>query len=283
MANIQVTDLKETLNFKYDVNSTADGSFTGTESPANITMLIYEAATSVSYADASSKTNTGIAGSNDIKGNLAVEVTNNSTIQTTNPIYFDVTITGSNFTSNIANKTLLTTTNPTYGTLAPSAKGTATIEITHSGTVLTDTATITVNLYEKYGNDYIQITPSAPGTVTVTISAAVLGLSTVVTGKSAIDNVYYLRKTDTFNYDITLTNTGNVVSKSTKITIVPDSTNLNTTSVQGTTDSTFATGLVTLEHAKDGSNNDIPNQYVIPVDIEATNGKYYVRVSETVN
>lgn len=283
MANIQVTDLKETLNFKYDVNSTADGSFTGTESPANITMLIYEAATSVSYADASSKTNTGIAGSNDIKGNLAVEVTNNSTIQTTNPIYFDVTITGSNFTSNIANKTLLTTTNPTDGTLAPSAKGTATIEITHSGTVLTDTATITVNLYEKYGNDYIQITPSAPGTVTVTISAAVLGLSTVVTGKSAIDNVYYLRKTDTFNYDITLTNTGNVVSKSTKITIVPDSTNLNTTSVQGTTDSTFATGLVTLEHAKDGSNNDIPNQYVIPVDIEATNGKYYVRVSETVN
>ncbi len=40
MANIQVTDLKETLNSKYDVNSTADGSFTGTESPANITMML---------------------------------------------------------------------------------------------------------------------------------------------------------------------------------------------------------------------------------------------------
>lgn len=272
MANITVTSPKETLNFEYDVNSTADGNFTGTESSPSITMYVYQAANDVSYANASSKTNTGITGSNDITGNLSVVVTNNSGTQTTNPIYFDVSISGDNFTSNISSKTLLVT-DPVGGVLAPSATGTAGITVTHSGNVLTDTATITVNLYEYYGDEYIAITPSSSGTVTVTVSAAVVGMATVVTGPTAIDNVYYLKSTDTFSYDITLTNTGNVASKNTEITIVPDITNLTIGTVIGSVNSDFS----------DPSDiTPVGNVYTLPSDIAATNGVYYIRVPETV-
>ena len=274
MANITVDSPKETLNFNYDVNATADGSFTGIESAPSISMFIYQAANDVSYGNASSKTNTGITGSNNITGNLAVIVTNNSSTQTTNPIYFDVTITGANFTSNILTKTLLTTTSPTDGTLAPGANGTASIQVTHTGNGLTDTASIAVNLYEYYNGEYIAITTSGAGTVTVTISAAVLGIQTVVTGPTAVNGVYYLKSNDTFSYDITLTNSGNAAAKSINIKIVPDNAHLTIGTVIGSLNSDFSSP-TTLT-----ATNDV---YTLPSDIAASSGVYYVRVPETAN
>ena len=275
MANITVTSPQETLNFNYDVNGTNDGEFTGTASKPDITMYIYSAATEVSYGDSSSKTNTGITSTigshNSINGNLIVTVTNNSTSVTTNPIYFDVTIAGNNFTSNISSKTLLVTS-PTGGILAPSSTGTATIEVTHSGSELSDTATITVNLYEYYGGEYIAITPSSSGTVTVSISAAILSLATVVSGQTEQSGAYYLKSGDTFNYDITISNTGNAVSKNTKITIVSDSANLTIGEVIGSTSSDFSNP-TTLTGVSD--------VYTLS-DIAASTGVYYVRVPETV-
>lgn len=277
MAQIAVTSPTETLEFRYDVNSTGDGSYTGTAQDAGLTMYIYSAA-SVQYGDASTKTDINLDGHAEIKGNLVVTVTNNSDTATTEPIYFTVTTTtgGSVFTNNINDTQTLLVTSTSDGILAPSATGTATIQVTHTGTSIDDTATFTINLFEGWDSAYETLTPTVSGTVQVSVSAALLNLTTVVNGKTAAtDGAYYIKSGDTFNYDITITNTGNVATTAadTRLTIVTDETNLTLGSVKGYTDSGFTTGEVDLVFA-DG-------KYTIPVSIPATNGAYYVRVSET--
>ncbi|WP_195988769.1 hypothetical protein [Clostridium sp. D53t1_180928_C8] len=275
MAKIQVTDMKETLNFNYDVNGIADGTFGGTAQNAGLTMYIYSAA-NIKYGDASSKTDIHQTGHTQVKGNLVVTVTNNSSTATTEPIYFDVTTnTGATeFTNNINNtKTLLVTTS-NNGILAPGGIGTATIEVTHIGTALSDTATFTINLYESWNAAYENITPTLKGTVQVSVSAALLGLTTIITdGPAPIGGAYYVKPGASFKYDITISNTGNAASKNTKITIEPDAANLTIGTVIGSVNSDFSDS-ITL--------TPVDNVYTLPSDIAATNGVYYVRVPETV-